>query len=74
MFVDYLELFIEFEKMEIKFGWKYCIQYFEVVKCYVEILFKVKDEKEMQDLMEKLVKVGDVSDEKLEECFFGGDN
>lgn len=72
--VDYLELLIESEKMETKSGWKHRIQYLEAAKRHAEILSKVKDEKEMQDLMEKLAKVGDVSDEKLEERFFGGDN
>ena len=62
--VEYLELLIESEKREAKPGWKQRIQYLEEAKRHAEILSKVKDEKESQELIRTLSRAGDASDER----------
>ena len=77
--VEYLELLAESEKREAKPGWKQRIQYLEVAKSHAEILFKVKDEKESQKLVQTLSRDGDTSEERktresLEKLSLGGGN
>ena len=62
--VEYLELLIESEKREAKPGWKQRIQYLEEAKSHADILSKVKDEKESQELIRTLSRAGDASDER----------
>ena len=77
--VEYLELLTESEKREAKPGWKQRRQYLEVAKSHAEILFKVKDEKESQKLVQTLSRDGDTSEERktresLEKLSLGGGN
>ena len=62
--VEYLEMLIESEKMEAKPGWKQRVKFLEVAKRHAETLSKVKDEKESQNLIKKLSRDVDVSEEE----------
>ena len=61
--VEYLELFIESEKMEAKPGWKQCLKYLDVAKRHAEMLSKVKDKRETQKLRKQLSRDVDISEE-----------